>query len=65
MSSVCCGETVSSVLVNDLMCWLIRLQKAVHSRLFEACADPEGGAGARGRLPNLHLFQTSHFLNML
>ena len=65
MRSECSGETGPSVLVNDLMCWLIRLQKPVHSRLFEACADPEGGAGARGRLPSTHLFQTSLFLNML
>ena len=48
MSSECSGETAPSVLVNYLMCWLIRLQKPVHSRLFMACADPEGGAGARG-----------------
>ena len=70
ISSECSGETAPSVLINDLMCWLIRLQKPVHSRLFEARADPEGGAeggggGAKGRLPNIHLFQTSHFLNML
>ena len=45
MSSECSGETAPSVLVNDLMCWLIRLQKPVHSRFFEACADREGGAG--------------------
>ena len=25
----------------------------------------KGGGGARGRLSNIHLFQTSHFLNML
>ena len=37
-----------SVLVNDIMCWFIRLQKPVHSRLFEAYADPEGGAGGKG-----------------
>ena len=61
MSSDCSGETVPSLLVNDLLCWLIRLQKPYHSRLFEACADPEGGAGGKGRLPNIHLFQTSHF----
>ena len=30
------------------MCWLIRLQNPVHSRLFEACADPEGWAGGGG-----------------
>ena len=45
MSSECSGETVPSVFVNDIMCCLIRLQKPVHSRLFEACADPEDGAG--------------------
>ena len=65
MSSECSGETAPSGLVNDIMCWLIRLQKPVHYRLFEACADPEGGVGggggARGRLPSIHLFQTSHF----
>ena len=65
MSSECSGETVPSVFVNDIMCWLIRLQKHVHSRLFEACADPKGGAGGKGCLPNVHLFQTSHFLNIL
>ena len=45
ISSECSGETVPSVLGNDIMCWLIWLQKPVHSRFFEACADPEGGAG--------------------
>ena len=65
MSSECSGETMPSVFVNDIMCWLIRLQKHVHSTLFEACADPKGGAGGKGRLPNVHLFQTSHFLNIL
>ena len=48
MSSECSGETVPSVFVNDIMCCLIRLQKPVHSRLFEACADPEDGAGGKG-----------------
>ena len=48
MSSECSVETTSSVFVNDLMCWLIRLQKPVHSRLFEARADPEGWAGGTG-----------------
>ena len=65
MSSECSGETAPSVLVNGRLCWLIRLEKPVHSRLFEACADPEGGAGGKGCLPNIHLFQTSRFLNMM
>ena len=48
MSSECSGETVPSVLVSDIMCWLIRIQKPVHPWLFGACADPEGGAGGKG-----------------
>ena len=60
MSSECSGETAPSVLVNDHMCWLIRLQKPVHSRLFEACADAEGGVFAK------HTFISNKpFLNML
>ena len=35
------------------------------NRLFEACTDPEDGAGGKGCLSNIHLFQTIHFLNML
>ena len=30
------------------MCWLIRLQELVNSRLFEAFADPGGGLGCMG-----------------
>ena len=58
MSSECSGKTVPSVLVNDIMCWLIRLQKPVHSRLFEACADLEGGAGGKGTFAK-HTFITN------
>ena len=54
-----------SVLVNDIMCWLIRLQKPVHSRLFEACADPEGGAGGKGTFAKHTFIPNKPFLNML
>ena len=70
MSSECSGETAPSVLVNDIMCWLIRLQKPVHSRLFEACADQEGGVwggggGGKGAFAKHTFISNKPFLNML
>ena len=70
ISSECSGETAPSVLVNDLMCWLIRVQKPYHSRLFEARADPEsgaeGGGGGQGGVCQTYIyFKQAIFLNML